>query len=133
MPHEGQEIKRANGFVVRIVTLSEELLEVEASYRGDAPLAQAHFHPSQDEHFEVLEGELTVITGDEERRTLRAGDTIEIPRGLVHRMWNSVDAATRATWRITPALKSEEMFRTIASGGREDFLEAFADEFRFPG
>jgi len=110
-----------------------EVLAMEAEWQPGSTEPPPHYHPNQDEHFEVLEGELTVITGDEERRVLRAGDAIEIPRELVHRMWNTSEGVTRASWRITPALKSEAMFRTIASGGREDFLEAFADEFRFPG
>jgi mannose-6-phosphate isomerase-like protein (cupin superfamily) len=66
MPHVGQEIKRANGYMVRIVALDPELLEVEAHYRGDAPLATAHYHPTQDEHFEVLEGKIhAMVDGDE--------------------------------------------------------------------
>ena len=109
-----------------------EVLAMEAEWQPGSTEPPPHYHPKQDEHFEVLEGELTVVVGDDDRRTLRAGDTIDLPRNTVHRMWNTADTPTRASWRITPALKSEEMFRTIASGGREDFLEAFADEFRFP-
>ena len=117
---------------LEIRTSTPEVLDMEVEWQPGSTEPPPHYHPKQDERFEVLEGELTVILDADDRRTLTAGDVIELPRNTVHRMWNTGDTATRATWRITPALKSEEMFRTIASGGREDFLEAFADEFRFP-
>ena len=116
-----------------VLTSTPDVLAMEAEWQPGSTEPTPHYHPNQDERFEVLEGELTVITGDEERRVLGAGDAIDIPRGTVHRMWNTADTPTRASWRVMPALKTEEMFRTIASGGVEDFLERFADEFRFPG
>jgi mannose-6-phosphate isomerase-like protein (cupin superfamily) len=112
-----------------VVESTPEVLLIEARWDPGSTEPIAHFHPHQDEHFEVLEGELTAVV-DGERRVLRAGEALDVPRGAVHKMWNVGDGPTRATWRITPALKTEEMFRTIASGGVEDFLERFADEFR---
>ena len=114
---------------LEVLESSPETLLVEARWEpgGHPPLA--HLHPGQDEEFEILEGEIAVRVGDEER-TLRAGDRLTIPRGTVHAMWNASDAPARATWRVTPALRTHEMFRTIASGGVEDFLERFAAEFR---
>ena len=105
MPEPGQEIKRANGFVVRIVTLEDDLLEVEASYRGDAPLAQAHYHPSQDEHFEVLEGKIhAVVDGDE--RWYEEGETFDIPAGTPHQM--AAEGPTRIRRQVRPALRTAE-------------------------
>ena len=46
-----------------------------------------HFHPAQDEHFEVLSGSIQVRVEDEER-PLAAGEEIDIPRGAVHQIWN---------------------------------------------
>ena len=104
-------------------------LLVEARWEPGGSPPIAHLHPGQDEEFEVLEGELAVTVAGEER-TLRAGDTLTIPRGTAHTMWNASDAVARATWRVTPALRTEEMFRTIAAGGVADFLERFGAEFR---
>ena len=115
---------------LRVVSSDATGLELEAEWAPGSSEPIAHLHPSQDEHFEVLDGELTVIVGDEERRTLTAGEAIDIPRGTVHRMWNATGSRTRATWRVTPALRTEEMFRTIAAGGVPDFLERFSAEFR---
>ena len=93
-------------------------LEVEVSYapHGDKP--PAHYHPAQDEHFEVLEGELhTRVDGEE--RVLRAGDTLDIERGVVHQMWNPGDAQVRATWTTSPAGRTLEWFTAIDALHRE--------------
>src|SRR3954467_8231716 len=92
MPHPGQEITRANGFVLRIETLHDELLGMEARYRGDAPLAQSHYHPSQDEHFEVLEGTIHAVIGGVEQRYHKAA-TFDVPAGVPHQM--AAEGATR--------------------------------------
>ncbi|MFL5843762.1 MAG: cupin domain-containing protein [Solirubrobacteraceae bacterium] len=112
-----------------IVSSSPEALEIDARWDPGAHPPPAHLHPRQEEHFEVLEGELTV-TLDGETRVLRAGDSLDVPSGAAHAMWNASEAPARATWRVTPALNTHEMFRTIGSGGAADFLERFAGEFR---
>src|ERR687885_606340 len=112
MPHVGQEIRRGNGFVVKIVRLEDEVLELEARYRGDAPLAQAHYHPSQDEHFEVLSGRIHAVIDGEER-------------------WYDEGAS--------PALQTAEFFErfydALDNGFPEgttaaDFLREYSDVFR---
>jgi quercetin dioxygenase-like cupin family protein len=112
-----------------IISSSPEELAMEARWEpgGNPPLA--HFHPAQDEAFEVLEGVLT-STVEGETREAAAGESFTVPAGAVHEMWNASDAPARASWRVTPALKTEEMFRTIARGGVEDFLERYSAEFR---
>ncbi|HZA59890.1 MAG TPA: cupin domain-containing protein [Solirubrobacterales bacterium] len=62
-----------------------ELLEVEATYGPASKEPPKHYHPSQDEHFEVLEGSVRVQAGDD-ARTLGAGEVIDIPRRTVHQM-----------------------------------------------
>ena len=114
---------------LEVLESSDAALLVEARWEPGGHPPIAHLHPNQDEDFEVLEGELTVRLGDDER-TLAAGDRLSIPRGAVHAMWNAGDAPARATWRVTPALNTLEMFETMASGGVEDFLERFGAEFR---
>ncbi|HEX6714792.1 MAG TPA: cupin domain-containing protein [Thermoleophilaceae bacterium] len=139
MPHVGQEIKRANGFMVRIVRLEDEVLEIEAHYRGDAPLAQAHYHPSQDEHFEVKAGRIhAVIDGDE--LWYDEGERFEIPAGTSHQM--AAEGPTVLKWEIRPALRTAEFFERFygyldngfPEGTRaEDFLADYSDVFRLTG
>jgi mannose-6-phosphate isomerase-like protein (cupin superfamily) len=103
---------------VTVRSSSPELLEVEGNWgpRGKPP--PAHYHPSQDEHLEVLEGTLTTrIEG--ETRELGPGDTVEIPRGTRHQVWNEGDHPARARWQTRPAGRTEEWFRGIDGLFRE--------------
>lgn len=114
---------------LHVVSSSDAALELLAEWTPGSSEPPAHLHPNQDERFEVLEGELTVVV-DGDERLLQAGDRLDVPRGTVHKMWNAGAGRARATWHVSPALRTEEMFRTIAAGGVEDFLERFAAEFR---
>jgi quercetin dioxygenase-like cupin family protein len=95
-----------------------EALEVEATYGAASKPPPRHFHPAQDEHFEVVAGELRVRAGDEDR-TLRSGDTIDIPRGTVHQMWNPEPDEARVLWLTRPGGRTEEWFAAIDRLHRE--------------
>jgi quercetin dioxygenase-like cupin family protein len=97
------------------VTISEHsdaALVVEARWGASGSAPPGHFHPDQDEHFEVLEGQLSVRV-DGEERTLEPGETIDIPRGTVHRMWNGGQVPARALWRTEPAGRTAEWFAAL--------------------
>jgi quercetin dioxygenase-like cupin family protein len=97
---------------VRIRRSEPDRLEVEVSYAPGGSPPPAHFHPEQDECFELLAGELEARI-DGERRTLRAGDVVRVPRGSVHSMWNPNDLPVKAVWVTTPRGRTEEWFRQI--------------------
>jgi quercetin dioxygenase-like cupin family protein len=114
---------------LRVVESTEEALVLDARWEPGSTQPIAHLHPAQDERFEILEGRITLRLGEEER-VVGTGESFDVPRGTVHAMWNAHDEPARATWRVTPALRTEEMFRTIAGGGVPDFLERFSAELR---
>jgi mannose-6-phosphate isomerase-like protein (cupin superfamily) len=127
---------------IEIRSSTPEALEVEAAYRPGGSPPAAHFHPAQDEHFEVLEGTMRVKVDGEERE-LAAGAEIEIGRGEVHQMWNPGSEQARVRWVTTPAGRTERWFRTldglfgdggaIAEGREVDFaalLDEYGDVFR---
>jgi mannose-6-phosphate isomerase-like protein (cupin superfamily) len=89
-----------------------ELLEVESSWAGTGSEPPEHYHPHQEERFEVLEGELRARVADEER-TLRAGDVLEVPAATPHTMWNPGPGRARAIWQTRPALKTESFFELV--------------------
>jgi quercetin dioxygenase-like cupin family protein len=94
-------------------------LEVEATYAPHGKKPPAHYHPAQDEHFEVLEGRLHArVNGDE--RILQAGDTLDVERGVVHQMWNAGDAPARVRWTTTPAGRTLDWFTAIDALHREN-------------
>jgi mannose-6-phosphate isomerase-like protein (cupin superfamily) len=95
-----------------------ELLEVEATYGPTGKPPPSHLHSGQDEHFEVLAGSVTTRVAGRER-ALGRGETIDIPRGTPHQMWNAGDEPARVLWRTRPAGRTEEWFRAIDSLHRE--------------
>jgi Cupin domain len=136
MAHVDQEIERANGFRLRIDALDDDLLLMEASYRGDAPLAQSHYHPNQDEHFEVLSGRIHAVIGGEEV-WYDEGQTFDVPAGTPHQM--AAEGPTRLRWEVRPALRTAEFFErfyyALDNGfpdgtSREDLLAEYSDVFR---
>lgn len=97
---------------IRIREHTPEAVEVEGTWGPNGSPPPKHFHPEQDERFEVLEGVLTTRV-DGEQRELRAGDVLEIPRGAVHQMWNATDEPARAIWRTSPAGRTAEWFADL--------------------
>jgi mannose-6-phosphate isomerase-like protein (cupin superfamily) len=100
------------GETVTIRSSSPELLEVEGRWAAGGKPPPAHYHPDQDEHFEVLEGTLTAKL-DGEQRDIGVGETLDVPRRTAHQIWNRVDVDTRAIWQTRPALRTEDWFRSI--------------------
>ena len=102
---------------VAIRSADAEELEVLVTYlHGDPP--PKHFHPEQDERFDVTEGTVRVEL-DGEVRDLGPGDSLEIPRGTVHRLWNPEGEAARAIWQTFPAGRTEQWFRALDALHRE--------------
>jgi mannose-6-phosphate isomerase-like protein (cupin superfamily) len=127
---------------LEVVSSTAEALEVEASYRPLGSPPPAHFHPSQDEHFEVLAGAMWARVDGEELE-LPEDAEIDILRGQIHQMWNPGEEGARVRWVTTPGGRTEEWFRTldslfgdsgaIAQGRDFDFaalLEEYSDVFR---
>ncbi len=107
-PHESVLVRRS----------VPSLLEVEATYAPGGAPPPAHLHPSQSERFEVLEGILrTQVEGED--RELRAGDTLEVPQGASHRMWNPSEGPARVRWETVPRGRTEEWFERLDALQRE--------------
>jgi quercetin dioxygenase-like cupin family protein len=138
MPRAGQEIEGFGGFKLLLVQTGDEtngeLLEMEATYTGEAPMPPEHLHPNQTERFEVLEGSMrTIIDGEE--RTYGMGEPFEVPAGTPHQM--AAEEPTRMKWEVRPALRTAEFFERLYGRGPgsaqdlgEKFFEKYADEFR---
>lgn len=127
------------GFRLHILTLNDELLEMEAHYAGDGNYPPVHLHPSQHEHFEVLSGRmLTVI--DDERQTYEPGETFDVLPNTPHTI--KADGPSRLNWKVSPSLRTAEFFERVYAMGGQDaqspkdlaaFLEEFSAEFRGVG
>ncbi len=121
-----------------------ELLEIECSYLTKSKEPLAHYHPFQEEWFEVLEGELSIRL-DGRIETLSMGDKIHIPKNQVHSMWNNSANKTVVNWLTKPALRTEQFFENaygLAQDGKVNkkgmpfffqivlFANEFSKEFR---
>jgi hypothetical protein len=119
---------------LRLVQVTDELLEMEASYSGEAGMPPMHLHPSQAENFEILEGSMRTNIGNAER-VYEAGEVFEVPAGTPHQM--AAEGPTRTRWQVRPALRTAEFFERLYGSGPESaqemgesFFAEFEDEFR---
>jgi mannose-6-phosphate isomerase-like protein (cupin superfamily) len=102
------------GETLDVTDRAADVLVFDARWAPGGSAPPAHYHPAQDEHFEVLEGALTVDVAGERRR-LQAGETIDIPRGTKHRMWNPDAQPARARWETRPPGRTENWFAALAA------------------
>jgi quercetin dioxygenase-like cupin family protein len=138
MAHEGQEIQSPGGMALRIKRIGPELLEMEATYSGEAGMPPEHLHPKQAETFEIVEGRMRTIVGGDER-VYEAGESFQVPPGTPHQM--AAEVPTRMRWEVRPALRTAEFFERLFGSGSdsagelgEKFFAEFDDEFQLtPG
>ncbi len=89
-----------------------DLVEVDVFYKPGGNPPPVHYHPSQEERFEVVSGEmLTHVHGVE--RTYGAGETFVLPPGSHHTMHNAGGEEAHVIWQTRPALKTEAFFETM--------------------
>ena len=119
---------------LRFVRTDPEVLEMEASYSGEAGMPPMHLHPEQVERFEVLGGSMRTNIGNEER-VYEAGEFFEVPAGTPHQM--AAQGPTRMRWEVRPAMRTAEFFERLYGEGPgsaremgESFWAEFEDEFR---
>jgi quercetin dioxygenase-like cupin family protein len=122
-----------DAMVLHVLERSPELLVMEQSYEADDTGPPPHFHPSQDEHFEVLEGAVALKVGHA-RSVVSAGESFDIPRGTVHTMGPSGGPA-RIRWEVRPALRTEQFLTEMPESFEERLahVQRFSEEFRLAG
>jgi mannose-6-phosphate isomerase-like protein (cupin superfamily) len=103
---------------VEILEETPDLLLVEVTWGSPGKPPPAHFHPAQDEHFSVSEGRLSTRVGGTEL-VLEPGETLDIPRGTEHQMWNAGPDRVVARWTTRPAGRTGEWFRRLDALVRE--------------
>jgi mannose-6-phosphate isomerase-like protein (cupin superfamily) len=95
-----------------------ELLAFELFLAPDGHVPGAHVHPQQEERFEVVEGTMKFRRGIE-TVFARAGDTVVVPPGVVHRFENAGEEPALALVEVRPALRMEQLFETATALARE--------------
>ena len=111
MAYKGKIINnKKNGQQIKFIHTSDdsggELLEMESLFQPHSTEPVPHYHPSQEELFTVLEGEISVrING--QVKILKQNDTLRIKKKQVHSMWNHSTSAAKVNWKVMPALDTE--------------------------
>jgi hypothetical protein len=80
---------------------------VEVTYPPQSSLPPAHYHPSQEERFEVKARIIRAIIEGQEKE-FKAGDEIIIPPGTIHQIQNVALEPAQVIWQTRPALRAVE-------------------------
>ncbi|HEX5583053.1 cupin domain-containing protein [Gaiella sp.] len=91
-----------------------ERVVVETFVEPNGAVAAAHVHPSQEERFEVLAGELEFRLG-KRKLVAKPGDRILVPAGTPHRFRNVGDETAHFVCEVAPALGFEQLIETMFS------------------
>jgi quercetin dioxygenase-like cupin family protein len=91
---------------------SGEAVVIETFVEPNGFVAAAHLHPGQDEHFEILAGQLEFKLGD---RTIVAepGERVFVPAGTAHRFENVGEETAHFVCEVRPALQFEQLIETM--------------------
>ena len=120
-PGEGELLTvRGNRLVIKVASERQSVVE----YTGSAgfPGPPQHVHPGFDEVFLVLEGHLTVRTGDEVSR-LEPGSLAFVPGAVPHTFANTEAEPVRFLLLCAPG-GFEDYFRAVAAGDEAAMAEA---------
>src|SRR6476646_8195254 len=75
-------------FVETAAQSGGERLKIALHLEPNANNASSHLHAKQAERIAVVRGELRIVVGRGEARTLRAGEEVVVPAGVLHQWWN---------------------------------------------
>lgn len=129
-------IKLSQWQTLDVLEHTSQALVLDSTWTPGGTPPPAHWHPSQREEFEIIEGELTVQRDDAAPTVLSPGQRLLVEPRQVHRMWNAGDHSVRASWRIEPVLRTLEMFRQMQAGTGglrgPQLLWTFRHEMRIP-
>jgi quercetin dioxygenase-like cupin family protein len=102
-----------------VVESDAERIDFEVTMAPGAMGPPRHFHPTQEESWTVLEGELSVLVG-KDWRSIAAGESLSLAPGPVHTLRNRSTGPVRFRDTHVPALDfqqyMEDLDRLTASG-----------------
>ena len=97
----------------------DQPLIFEYALRPGGSVPFAHVHPRQEERFKIVSGRARIRVGKRLVR-VRAGETVVVPAGAAHRLWNDSEEELRAIVEFRPALRTaegfEQLFRLARAG-----------------
>jgi quercetin dioxygenase-like cupin family protein len=116
MPATNKLIVTKDGDSVEILETAAmtggERVRARFRFKAGSPLGLGHIHPLQDETMEVLSGRLGYWLNNT-KKILSPGESVTLPRGIVHRHGpeGSEDVVVLTT--VTPGLDSDYLFENF--------------------
>lgn len=101
--------------IFRLTTAESDgdLLRFDFLLGEGAAQPSSHRHMNQESRFEIVSGELGARVGGGKPRSYRAGETLIIPPGTHHVIWNAAAGETVARVEIEPAGNFEQFLETV--------------------
>jgi len=85
---------------------------IETYVQPNGFVAAAHVHPSQEERFEILSGEVGFNVGGE-KTVAGPGQRLVVPAGTPHKFWNAGEEVAHFVCEVRPALQFESLLETM--------------------
>lgn len=101
-------------FLVTSEDSNEKLLKLEITCEPGAQGPPLHYHPVQEERFEVVKGKLG-LSCDGKEMILNPGEKFTVPPNSAHKWWNATQDEMVTRVELTPALKTEFFLESIYS------------------
>ncbi|MDP3470224.1 MAG: cupin domain-containing protein [Algoriphagus sp.] len=117
MPTKGQTIiNPTNGdsyeFLETAKDSNGERIIMKAVIKSKGQLVPKHFHVFQDETFEVISGQLTVLFEGKTHK-LSAGEKITLPKNVPHNHYNDEITSVTYLHSVTPALDFDYLIENL--------------------
>ncbi len=113
-PHSGD----AYEFLETAKDTNGRFVKLKATIYSKGQLVPRHFHVYQDETFEVVSGQLTVLLNGEKKQ-LSAGEKITLPKNKPHNHYNDEDVPVVYLHTVTPALDFDYLIENLAGLGAD--------------
>jgi quercetin dioxygenase-like cupin family protein len=117
MPLKGQILSNPNTgdiyeFLETAKDTNGERVSIKMTLKSKGELVPNHLHALQDEHFEVLSGNLTILL-DGKQQILTAGEQITLPKNKPHNHYNTDNEPVVFIQSVSPALDFDYLLENI--------------------
>jgi 2-polyprenyl-6-methoxyphenol hydroxylase-like FAD-dependent oxidoreductase/quercetin dioxygenase-like cupin family protein len=106
------------GQIYRPKQVSERVFAWHAVFPPET-FVPPHIHPTQDEFVYLLDGQLTLVTGDGDQ-TAGPGDLVRLPLGQPHGLFNRSGADIVCLFWVTPTARMYDLFVAIDAMPEQD-------------
>lgn len=117
MPKKGQIITNPiSGDSYEFLETAEDTkgvcVAMKATIKTKGPLVPRHFHALQDETFEILSGQLTILFNGQ-THLLPAGEKLTLPKSIPHNHYNNEDTPVTYIHTVAPALDFDFLIENL--------------------